>query len=47
VSVRDYAMPLTPMAKLPLAMIKMIPSVKWMLAELPEDLRRAVLKLAG
>jgi hypothetical protein len=45
--VRDYATPLTATAKLPLAMIKMIPSVKWMLAEIPEDLKRAVLQLAG
>lgn len=47
VTVRDYTMPLTQMAKLPLAMIRMIPSFKWMLAGLPDDLKRAVLKLSG
>ena len=46
-SVRDYAIPLTPIARVPLAMIKMIPSFRWMLPEFPEDIKRAVLKLVG
>jgi CelD/BcsL family acetyltransferase involved in cellulose biosynthesis len=47
VTVRDYAMLLTRTGKLPLAMASIIPSLKWTLAKLPEDLRLAVLKLAG
>lgn len=47
VKVRDFAMPLTRMGELPLALSRMIPSFKWILGELPQDIRLTLLKLSG
>jgi CelD/BcsL family acetyltransferase involved in cellulose biosynthesis len=45
IGVRDYAMPLTTIGQLPASMLKTIPSIKWILNELPDDVRSMILKL--
>lgn len=45
VGVHDYAVPLTTIGKLPASMIRTIPSIKWIMNELPDDVRSMILKL--